>query len=47
MGIRGFSQGLNLGSSVTDDHVDKLFLEADLNKDGKIDLEEFVKVMKN
>ena len=32
--------------TVSDEHITKLFNEADINKDGKIDTEEFVKVLR-
>ena len=35
-----------LGETITDDEVDKIFCESDINGDGKIDYKEFVKLMK-
>ena len=32
--------------NVSDDHVCKLFDEADINKDGKIDNKEFIQVLR-
>ena len=32
--------------NVSDEHVSKLFDEADINKDGKIDTEEFIQVLR-
>lgn len=34
------------GSEVSEEQVEKLFSEADINRDGRIDFEEFVKVLK-
>ena len=34
------------GGAVSDEHVAKLFDEADVNKDGKIDTEEFIQVLR-
>ena len=34
------------GSEVSEEQLEKLFSEADINGDGRIDFEEFVKVLK-
>ena len=39
-------EGLSLLDRVSEKDVDKMMLEADLNKDGKIDKEEFFEIMR-
>ena len=36
---------VKLGETITDEEVDKIFRESDINGDGKIDYKEFVKLM--
>jgi len=37
----------NLGESLTDEEVDEMMKEADLDSDGQVSFEEFVKMMAN
>uniref|UniRef100_T1JS65 EF-hand domain-containing protein n=1 Tax=Tetranychus urticae TaxID=32264 RepID=T1JS65_TETUR len=36
----------NLGEKLTDEEVDEMILEADIDEDGRVNYEEFVKIMK-
>ena len=36
---------INLGEQVTEDQLDEMMDEADINKDGKVSFEEFEKLM--